>query len=343
MRALVIHVLVCTIVFALLLVYHRTYSFDGLLSTAIVSSMADIGGLYASALVINRYLVPRLLYQKQSLLFILLLILLFILVSILIQKAEWVWYMYKNSLSEESKPVFRSVTFQLFNTYITQFLGCLCICAYRLVRDQRLSQTRYEILQKEKAQAELNFLKAQINPHFLFNSINSLYAEIDKTNTGARNIVLKFSEMLRYQLYECSVEKIAIEKEVEYLGNYVALERLRKEDSLRIGFDVKGNLSGFTIAPLLFITFIENAFKYASTYDDRENSIEISLERMDSQIVFKCRNSKDRLQSRHLADDSGIGIHNVKRRLELLYPGRHQLVIENEELFFKVFLTIETR
>lgn len=308
--------------------------------TNIVFAFTDTAVLYAGSWIINVFLVPKLLYNKQDVLFVVMLLLLFSASSVLIQQVEWYWFMYMESLSKEAQQVFYSFSYQLFNTYLAQFLGCVCMCAYRLLNDHWTSQANVEALQKEKARTELNFLKAQLNPHFLFNSLNSLYAEIDKTNPGARTIVLKFSDMLRYQLYECNVEKIAIEKEIDYLQNYVALEKLRKEDYLQIDFNTKGNLAGFEIAPLLFITFVENAFKYASNHENRKNFIIITLARDKTHIVFECRNSKDKILSRNLVEDSGIGINNVKRRLELLYPGTHQLAIENEEDLFKVSLKI---
>ncbi len=113
---------------------------------------------------------------------------------------------------------------------------------------------------KEKEKAELDFLNAQFNPHFLFNSINSIYGHIDKHNASARNMLLTFSDMLRYQLYDCNSNCIIIDKEINYIKNYVALQQSRKEESLAVNLTIAENVKGFTIAPLLFIAFIEKCF-----------------------------------------------------------------------------------
>jgi two-component system, LytTR family, sensor kinase len=338
-----LNIFLWTITVVLLFTYHWLFSFDNLIRSNIFFAVTNAVLLYQVSWIINLYLVPKLLYKKHFGTFILTLILLFIASCTLMRQAEWVWFTFMKDLSKFSEENFYSFSYQFIHTYMVHFLGCVCICAFRLLSDHWTSQAKYEALQKEKARTELYFLKAQLNPHFLFNLINSLYAEIDKSNTSARNIILKFTDMLRYQLYECNVENIAIEKEVEYLRNYVALEKLRKEDYLRTDFTTKGDLKGFEVAPLLFIPFVENAFKYASNHENKANLISIGLEKDKTYVIFECRNSKDNIVSRNLVEDSGIGISNVKRRLELLYPGKHQLTIENEEEFFQVNLKIKVK
>ncbi len=232
--------------------------------------------------------------------------------------------------------------YQLYDIYIVLFVGCLCAISIKLMVDQLLSQSQFAQLQKEKAQTELSFLKAQINPHFLFNSINSIFASIDKNNLGARQMVLKFSDMLRYQLYECNIDKINFEKELAYLNNYIELQRVRKEDNLSVTLEVKGEMHGFEIAPLLLIPFVENAFKYVSNHEDKENRLEIIFTKEPNYFSFYCLNTKDPFVSRNILEQGGIGIHNVKRRLELLYPDKHELDIINGDLMFEVNLKIET-
>ena len=342
-RKKILNVFLWTIALALLCIYHWLLSFDNLILSNIFFAVANAMVLYLSSWVINLYLIPKLLYKKYVILFIFLLTMLFIASCMLMWYAEWFWFAFLKRLSKFPEENFYSLSYQFIHTYLVQFLGCVCMCAYRLLDDHWTSQAQYEALQKEKARTELYFLKAQLNPHFLFNSINSLYAEIDRTNAGARNIILKFTDMLRYQLYECSADTIPIEKEVEYLHNYVALEKLRKEDHVQIDFKTGEGLTGFELAPLLFITFVENAFKYVSNHENKENLISIRLGKDKTHLIFECRNSKDKILSRSLVEDKGIGIHNVKRRLELLYPEMHELTIENEEEFFQVILKIRMK
>jgi sensor histidine kinase YesM len=193
---------------------------------------------------------------------------------------------------------------------------------------------------KQKEQAELDFLNAQFNPHFLFNSINSIYGHIDKQNAIARNMLLTFSEMLRYQLYDCNSNTINIEKEIKYIKNYVALQKERRDDTIAINVSIDEDIKGFTIAPLLFIAFIENSFKYVGTAEETENCIDISLRKTNGVLNFRCYNTKDR-DFKNNIEHKGIGINNAKRRLELLYGGKYDLDIEDRQNSYEVNLKIQ--
>ena len=199
---------------------------------------------------------------------------------------------------------------------------------------------RVDAMERQRTRDELDFLKAQFNPHFLFNSINSIYGHIDRRNAKAREMLLSFSEMLRYQLYECNVEKIVIEKELQYIRHYVALQQERKEESLRVHLDIPETVAGFTIAPLLLITFVENAFKYVSTHEDGTNEVLISLRKDRDQLVFRAYNTKDGTAARRGTGLGGIGIANARRRLDLQYPGRHRLTITDADRSYEVLLNL---
>ncbi|CAN5280338.1 histidine kinase [soil metagenome] len=191
----------------------------------------------------------------------------------------------------------------------------------------------------ENLETELRYLKAQLNPHFLFNSINSIYFLIDKDNTIARQSLQKFSELLRYQLYEGNEDQIAIEQEIAYLESYIDLQRLRKKTEYAIDFYKEENVKGFTIAPLLMITFVENAFKHVSNYTHQVNSIHVKLCRQDDHLHFSVINTKSK---KHTGDDKKqIGLKNVKRRLELLYNNRYKLNITEEPNLYTVQLTLK--
>lgn len=193
-------------------------------------------------------------------------------------------------------------------------------------------------VEAEKLQAELNYLKAQLNPHFLFNSLNTIYFQIDKSNQDARQSLQKFSEMLRYQLYECNEETIPIEKEIGYLENYVGLQALRKNAHHRISFDTSRSVSDFRIAPLLLLPFVENAFKHLSQYSDRDNVIALQLDKRDDTFWFGVKNTFDQGTG---GPDGGIGLKNVTRRLDLLYPGKYRLDIQKDTGEFSVGLQIQ--
>jgi LytS/YehU family sensor histidine kinase len=192
-------------------------------------------------------------------------------------------------------------------------------------------------MEVEKLSTELEYLKAQINPHFVFNSLNTIYFQIDKQNINARESLSAFSEMLRYQLYECNGHEIAIEKEIIYLKNYVELQRMRKDENYNISFVVEENLKGFTISPLLLIPFVENAFKHVSHYPDK-NEVRIQLGKHDNNVELSVFNTKERKTIN--SGFAGIGLKNVKRRLELLYRNRHALVIDDKTDSYQVNLSI---
>jgi len=154
-------------------------------------------------------------------------------------------------------------------------------------------------------------------------------------------MLLIFSEMLRYQLYECNTSVISIEKEISYIRNYISLQQIRKPENLSIQLNVSEDVRGITIAPLIFMAFIENSFKYVSNHEDRLNEVQISLARSNNQLFFKTFNTKENVNGREMIDPGGIGIANVKRRLELLYPGKHALMIQNNDHSFEVMLNLE--
>jgi two-component system LytT family sensor kinase len=229
-----------------------------------------------------------------------------------------------------------------YNTYYN-FSTALFYVAFTLALE--LSKKWYaqqQLLQKiqvEKLNTELQYLKAQMNPHFLFNSLNSIHFQIDKTNKEARESLQKFSSMLRYQLYECNAETVPVEKEIVYLQYYVDMQRLRKNNQYQIKFDASGSIKNFNIAPLLLLPFIENAFKHLSAHTDKPNYINIQMDKQDEVFYFTISNTKD--ITAPVYEEGGIGLKNVERRLELLYNGNHELNIENTAETFSVMLKIK--
>jgi LytS/YehU family sensor histidine kinase len=213
--------------------------------------------------------------------------------------------------------------------------------AFKLLLDYARAQRRLGEMAKEKAEAELNFLKSQMNPHFLFNSLNSVYFLIDKSNHDAREALHKFSDMLRYQLYEIKDEKIPIEKEVSFLKDYVGMQSLRL-DNCSVKLNVENEMKGFFIEPLLLVPFVENAFKHLSHHSNgKANEVQIDLSRQNGHMNFAVRNTTEIKEEQPVKNDGGIGLPNVKRRLELLYPQKHTLNIDNTDGWFDVNLKLQ--
>ena len=227
----------------------------------------------------------------------------------------------------------------LFDSFVNILFWVVLILATKLIIEKIKSQRYIEQIEKEKAANELNFLRAQFNPHFLFNSINSIYAHIDKSNKDARGMLLVFSEMLRYQLYECNVEQIELDREINYIRNYIALQKSRIDERIEVSFFAPETNGNTFVPPLILITFIENAFKYVGFNEGRENKIHICLNHDNGALAFSVFNTKDSFIDSP-SGSSGLGIANARRRLELLYPGKHVLNIDNGENTYRVNLTL---
>lgn len=200
-------------------------------------------------------------------------------------------------------------------------------------------QTRRE-LEQAKLEAELSALKHQIHPHFLFNILNGLYGLAFKNDDEpTAEGIGKLSGMMRYMLYESNDEKVPLEKEVEYIRNYIDLQRLRLLPTTQVDFSVRGSIHGKEIAPLLLIPFIENAFKHGvSTL--QPTKIEIFLNLLDHELIFDVRNPLLHQGRGAKNTPGGIGLTNVKKRLDILYPKQHQLRIQNQEDHYHVHLTL---
>ncbi len=232
-----------------------------------------------------------------------------------------------------------NINSRLYDNIIPHFILVIASAAIKLMLDYGELQQRMAETAKEKAEAELNFLKSQINPHFVFNSLNSVYFLIDKSNTAARETLHKFSDMLRYQLYEMNGDKIPIEKEIKYLQDYMDLQQLRKDDKYAVSFNAAAGVKGFSIEPLLLVPFLENAFKHLSHFNDKTNFVKVDLFYTNGEFTFFSENSKENQPTTETP--GGIGLANVKRRLELLYPGKHELKIEESEDIFSVKLNLQ--
>lgn len=277
-------------------------------------------------------LVPRYAQRKKIISYVLLLITSLTLYALL--KNVHDVYLRGYVMGDESKK------FLFFNTYYNFSIGLFYLAfhvAIQLSKEWYFQRELIRQMEMEKLSSELEYLKAQINPHFVFNSINTIYFQIDKQNIHARESLSAFSEMLRYQLYECNGKEIPIEKEMVYLRDYVSLQRMRKDENYTISFEVEENVKGFSISPLLFIPFVENAFKHISHHSHR-NEIHINIARRDDTVELSVYNTKE---SKTIASaHPGIGLKNVKRRLELLYSNRHELVIDDRPDSYEVHLTL---
>ena len=212
----------------------------------------------------------------------------------------------------------------------------------KLAKNWLQTQRRQQMLEKEKLETELNFLKYQFNPHFLFNSINSIFFLIHKNPDMASASLAKFSELLRHQLYECNDHQIPLGKEIAYLENFIELEKLRQNDNLEVVFDVQEQRDGQPgIAPFVLMTFMENAFKHVSREHDEPNWIRGNLQLDNTNLTFNLSNSISEEPNTEVVNYGGIGLKNVRRRLDLIYPGKYQLNIRRDTDRFVVHFEVE--
>jgi two-component system sensor histidine kinase AlgZ len=234
--------------------------------------------------------------------------------------------------------------------YTTRFIVQVCttnlfivifVAMLRFAVEWMDLEARKKEVENEKLIAELNFLKAQINPHFLFNTLNNLYYLAYSKSENTTEVIAKLSQMMRYMIYESNHTKVLLTKEIEYMMNYISLERLRLNDQIPIKFEVTGNVENVWITPLIFITFLENAFKHGVNNSNPKAWVNISIQLRGSECIYTVENSKTS-DSKDMAEKSGIGLRNVKRRLELSYPEKYSLetLDANESYSVKLNLTL---
>jgi sensor histidine kinase YesM len=203
-------------------------------------------------------------------------------------------------------------------------------------------QQRLQRLEKEKIDAELQALKAQINPHFLFNSLNSLYALSLDQDKRVSALLLKLSANMRYLLYETNEHLVLLEKELDYLENYLDLQRLRSDQRVEISFDVRGSVNQQRVVPLIFLPFVENAFKHGIKGDTEAVFVRIQLEVAAQAITFSVVNNKGKANDLD-PEVGGVGLDNVRKRLDLIYGKDYELQIDDEQLQYQVHLKIPIR
>lgn len=199
--------------------------------------------------------------------------------------------------------------------------------------------SRWKQTEKEKLSAELSYLKAQINPHFLFNTLNSIYSLAIEKSDNTASAIVKLSGMMRYVINEAHHDVVSLEKEIAYIYSYIELQQIRFGHAIQLAFSVKGETQGKTIAPLILISFVENAFKHGVNAEENSD-IKIRIEVNKDKLHLQVHNNKVFVQQSD-ENKSGLGIENTKNRLQLLYPARHSLTITDSENEFSVSLHLQ--
>ncbi len=285
------------------------------------------------------YLIPVFLMQRRYRLFLLYFALSAI-TLIFLQRAIIIFITYPLLYPEESvSPFFRfNYLYIFFNIYVVPAI----FASVKLFEYWFVDQKENRELQQQKLESELKFLKSQIHPHFLFNTLNNLYAlTLDKSDK-APEVVVKLSDLLSYMLYECNVPRVPLEKEIGLLRDYLELEKIRYPEGLKVDFEVQGRVNGKLIAPLLLIPFVENGFKHGMSRQIRDPWIDILLDVEDHRLTFRVENNRPSGgQKDETGYTEGIGLKNVRRRLDLIYGGNYELQVDNGDHTFSITLKLK--
>jgi len=286
------------------------------------------------------YLVPQFLLKKRARLYVVLTLIL-VIISTLLFREFGPEFQPKPNISipppPKDKPEFL-FHFKFIGPFIFNILLVVTGIALRVYAEWNRNERLKKEIEVQKSATELSFLKNQLNPHFLFNSLNSIYSLTTKKSNDAPEAVITLSELMRYMLYETDNEFVPLKNELEYIQNYLKLQRLRIVNNENVTINIHGAVSNQKIRPLVLISFIENAFKYGTDFrGNTEIKIEINVN--ENNFEFTCINLIGK--SKVNKNSSGIGLQNTKERLELLYPNKHTLLVEEKDNRFIVKLTLK--
>ena len=283
-------------------------------------------------------LLPKWGKRKRILLYILFLALIIFLFS-------WINYRFFAEWSATLLPDYFFISYFTFKEIVFFFTAYIIITSLLKLSKSWfwVSELEKELLEKEKqkTEIELKALKAQINPHFFFNTLNNIYSMALDKNERLPNTILQLSDLMRYFLYESKDNFIPLEKELAVVNNYIALQKIRSDALLDLEMKSSGEINGQQIAPLLLITFLENAFKHGAKGKTEKAFIRIKTEIEKNRFIFSIENNKGVIDEIKTGDRGGLGLENVQRQLELLYPKKHVLTINNRKDSFAVLLQLD--
>ncbi len=262
---------------------------------------------------------------------------LYFLIPVFLLKGKTFFYLI---FSLQSVLLVISLTYLIFENYLDTDFNMLsyilsdltlnttmvaCAVAIKMSKHLFIDRLKMDEMKQNQMETELAFLKNQVNPHFMFNTLNGLYVMSKKKDENLPDSIMKLSDLMRYQIYEADHKKVSLKKEIDYIENYLGLEKMRRSD-LNVTFKIDGDPNFKEISPLLLIAFVENAFKHSFTVGEVKNNLNITIKLENDQLDFECVNNIGVTETK----EGGIGLKNVKRRLALLYPDKHNLSIKEE-------------
>lgn len=230
-----------------------------------------------------------------------------------------------------SKIIFEFISLYLIVSVFGMFL---------FIRSWYTQQQAIKDLKQEKVAAELELLKSQVQPHFIFNMLNNIYSSAFKKSPETAQQILKLSNLIEYSLYDSKKEEVLLEEELKYIRNYVDLQKIRVGDKLDVSMNIFNDINGILIPPLLLLPIIENCFKHGVNKSINPSWIRIDISTTDREITFKIENSLEKESQNTVSQNGGLGLANVRRRLELMYPNGHDIKIFQEENSFLLVLKL---
>ena len=313
---------------------YREYTYFSLVFGTIINALIFYGN--------SQFLLPKTLRKKLKLSGYLLIILIAVVVLSILEGITD--YLFNKFLNPFWDNINTELSIEYFDfTLFINFLFLLISFGYGFTLQWYNNEIQKRKLMQDNIQTELNMLKTQIEPHFLFNTLNNIFGIAQKNKESAvANSISKLADIMRYLTYETKESKVHISREIEYLKNYIELQKLRfsQDDKIKIKFSTDGNFENVSIEQLILLPLVENAFKHGISLQN-ETEIIIDLKIDKNTLDFQVKNTINPVKNKIPKSDSGVGLENLKKRLDLLYPQKHQIIKRKKQNYFEVLLTLE--
>jgi len=300
---------------------------------------------YFIALTINKYLIPTYLFEGKLFVFIYVLFIVFIFTLWIISISVYIILLYSAfNLPNVVIPKQDDLVILIAGNYLVVIMAAVIHFikeSYRRLIEKDEVEKQKQLTEIKLKEANLKLLQGQIHPHFLFNMLNNLYGLVSDNPQESKETIIKLSELLDYMLYECDKPEVDLNKELDFIKNYISLEKIRHDEDFKVEYSFPANLD-LKIAPLVLFPFIENAFKHGFQ-GSKHDFIKMKLTYLEQQLKFEIENNISELKSdKYLSQEGkGIGLKNIKERLEFLYKGKYILDISSDDVIFKVQLDID--
>ncbi|MFT3825014.1 MAG: histidine kinase [Chitinophagaceae bacterium] len=290
-----------------------------------------------------KVIVPRYLFTRRYVLFVCVLLLFIVAFDLylryIIDLGIWKMSFLPDEVQQLGKASFKRTRWIRQGITIT-FMNVLSVTALAFFVQVLRKERQVQQLQQQQLRMELHVLKAQLHPHFFFNTLNNIYSLALQQSSSTAPVVNKLATMMRYMLYQSDAPTVSLQQEIDFISNYISLEQLRHDANVQISFDFQGKANGMHLPPFLLLPFIENAFKHGTDNETGTGSIEIVIVAEPHELTMTVKNSKPKIAGNDMTEDKGVGLVNVQKRLALLYPDKYKLLATETERQYSVYLNL---